>query len=148
MGEVIKSNFKKFLDLLKEIGGAIKNVGVISCAVIYVGSQISDVAKTIDDYNNTIPLVQQLVKDLKAIQEEFKAQESYRKTVDELKIYTVSEIDWLINDSKFRIQNNSSLGYNYIQRLEYYKDNISFLTLKQKKDIEYILKVYYKQIKP
>lgn len=148
MGEVIKSNFKKILGLIKDIGGAITGVGLISGAVIYVGTQINNVANTIQDYNDTIPLVKQLVQDLKTIQEEFKVQESYRKTVDELKIYTVSEIDWLINDSKFRIQNKLSLGYNYIQRLEYYKDNISFLTLKQKKDIEYILKVYYKQIKP
>lgn len=148
MGESLKNNWKKFVDLCKEIGSVATGVGIISSILFWIGIQLYGIAQTFKDYKETIPQVQQLVSDLKTIQEEFKTQEAYRKTVDELKIYTISEVDWLINDTKWRIQNNMTLGFSYIQRLEYYEENISFLTLEQRKDIDYIKKFYYKKIVP
>lgn len=148
MGEALKTRWKKFADLCKEIGAVAGGVGIISSILFWIGIQLYGIANTFKDYKETIPQVQKLVSDLKTIQEEFKTQEAYRKTVDELKIYTISEIDWLINDTKYRIQNNLSLGFSYIQRLEYYEENITFLTLEQKKDIDYIKKVYYRKITP
>lgn len=148
MGEVLKSKWKRIVDLCKDIGAVAGGVTIICSMLFWIGIQLYGIAQTFKDYKETIPQVQQLVSDLKTLQESFKAQEAYKKTVDELKIYTISEIDWMINDTKWRIQNNMSLGFSYIQRLEYYEENISFLTLKQRKDISYIKKVYYKKINP
>lgn len=148
MGEHIKTTWNKLTNFFKEVTTVTGGIVAIAGVLVWIGTQLTSISTMFKDYNETVPLVKQLVADLKVIQEEFKAQESYRKTVDELKIYTVSEIDWLINDTKWRINNKMSLGYSYIQRLEYYEQNLSFLTLEQKRDIAYIKKVYYKQITP
>lgn len=148
MGEHIKTTWNKLTNFFKEVTTVTGGIVAIAGVLIWIGTQLTSISTMFKDYNETVPLVKQLVADLKVIQEEFKTQESYRKTVDELKIYTVSEVDWLINDTKWRINNKMSLGYSYIQRLEYYEQNLSFLTLEQKRDINYIKKVYYKQIIP
>lgn len=148
MGEHIKTTWNKLTNFFKEVTTVTGGIVAIAGALIWIGTQLTSISAMFKDYNETVPLVKQLVADLKVIQEEFKTQESYRKTVDELKIYTVSEVDWLISDTKWRINNKMSLGYSYIQRLEYYEQNLSFLTLEQKRDINYIKKVYYKQITP
>lgn len=148
MGEHIKTTWNKLTNFFKEVTTVTGGIVAIAGVLIWIGTQLTSISTMFKDYNETVPLVRQLVADLKVIQEEFKTQESYRKTVDELKIYTVSEVDWLINDTKWRINNKMSLGYSYIQRLEYYEQNLSFLTLEQKRDITYIKKVYYKQITP
>lgn len=148
MGEHIKTTWNKLTNFFKEVTTVTGGIVAIAGVLIWIGTQLTSISTMFKDYNETVPLVRQLVADLKVIQEEFKAQESYRKTVDELKIYTVSEISFLIDDTKWRIANNLNLGYTYIQRLEYYEQNLSFLTLDQKKDIEYIKKVYYKKISP
>lgn len=148
MGEHIKTTWNKLTNFFKEVTTVTGGIVAIAGVLIWIGTQLTSISTMFKDYNETVPLVRQLVADLKVIQEEFKAQESYRKTVDELKIYTVSEIDWLIGDTKYRISNKMNLGYSYIQRLEHYEQNISFLTLEQKRDIAYIKKVYYKQITP
>lgn len=147
MGE-IRTTWKKITDFFKEVTTVTGGIVAIGGMLIWIGTQLTSISKTFKEYNETVPMVKQLVNDLKTIQDEFKSQEGYRKTVEELKIYTISEVDWLINDTKFRIQNKLNLGFSYIQRLEYYEQNLSFLTLDQRKDIEYIKKVYYKQITP
>lgn len=148
MGEHIKTTWNKLTNFFKEVTTVTGGIVAIAGVLIWIGTQLTSISTMFKDYNETVPLVRQLVTDLKVIQEEFKTQESYRKTVEELKIYTVSEVDWLINDTKWRINNKMSLGYSYIQRLEHYEQNLSFLTLEQKRDITYIKKVYYKQITP
>lgn len=148
MGEHIKTSWDIFVKLMKDIGVVGGGLGAIFLALIYVGGKVTQVNDTVAEYKDTVKTVQELVVSLKDLQNNLKLQEDYRKTVDELKIYTISEIDWLINDTKYRIQNNLSLGFSYIQRLEYYEENITFLTLEQKKDIDYIKKVYYRKITP
>lgn len=144
----IKATWKMITNFFKEVTTVTGGIVAIGGVLIWIGTLLTSIANTFEEYNKTVPLVKQLVNDLKIIQDEFKTQEGYRKTVDELKIYAISEVDWLINDTKWRIQNNMTLGFSYIQRLEYYEQNLSFLTLEQRKDIEYIKKVYYKKITP
>lgn len=147
MGEIIKSRWKRLVDYMKDIGVVGAGLSVIATVLIYIGGQLTYFTKTFKEYKETVPLVKQLVSDLKVIQDDFKTQESYRKTVDELKVYAISEIDWEINDTKYRIQNDLPLGFSYIQRLEYYEENISFLTLEQKKDIKFIKNYFYNHTK-
>lgn len=148
MGEHIKSSWDKFVGYMKDVGVIGSGLTAIFLALIYVGGKVTQANNTIDEYKDTVKTVQDLVISLKDLQANLKMQEDYKKTVDELKIYTISEVDFLINDTKWRISNNLTLGYTYIQRLEYYNENLSFLTLEQRKDIEYIKKVYYKKITP
>lgn len=148
MGEHIKSSWDKFVGYMKDVGVIGSGLTAIFLALIYVGGKVTQVNNAIDEYKDTVKTVQDLVISLKDLQANLKIQEDYKKAVDELKIYTISEVDFLINDTKWRISNNLTLGYTYIQRLEYYNENLSFLTLEQRKDIEYIKKVYYKKITP
>lgn len=140
-------NYKKFIDYMKDIGVIGTGLGVIAGVLVYIGGQLTSFTSTFKDYNDTIPLVKQLVADLKTIQDEFKAQEGYRKTVDEIKLFASYEIDFAISEAKKNIRENC-LTYDNVQKLEFYQERITFLTVKQKSDIEYIKKVYYRQIRP
>ena len=88
-----------------------------------------------------VPVVEQHTRDISIIKSDYVKSDQLR----EHEKFMITEIDLMIDDSMSRLVNGDYLGTRYVSRLVYYRDNLSFLTSKQKSMINTIEKAYDKQ---
>lgn len=112
-------------------------IGLLISITIKVTSIANDFKKAV----SVVPIVEQNTAEIVWIKSNY----VLRETLDEHIKFIITEIDFMIDETMSRISDGEQLGGRYINRLVYYRDNLSYLSNKQKTLINYIEKVYEKQ---
>lgn len=129
------TNLAKGLTAIAGACGVI--IGLLGWITIKVTSISSDFKKAVA----VVPIVEQHTKDISKIKSDYVLRDSF----DEHRKFIITEIDLIIDDTMDRVSKGEYLGTRYVSRLVYYRDNLSFLTSKQKSMIDTIERVYNKQ---
>lgn len=129
------TNLAKGLTAIAGACGVI--IGLLGWITIKVTSISSDFKKAVA----VVPIVEQHTKDISKIKSDYVLRDSF----DEHRKFIITEIDLIIDDTMDRVTKGEYLGTRYVSRLVYYRDNLSFLTSKQKSMIDTIERVYNKQ---
>lgn len=129
------TNLAKGLTAIAGACGVI--IGLLGWITIKVTSISSDFKKAVA----VVPIVEQHTKDISKIKSDYVLRDSF----DEHRKFIITEIDSIIDDEMDRVSKGEYLGTRYVSRLVYYRDNLSFLTSKQKSMIDTIERVYNKQ---
>lgn len=112
-------------------------IGLLISITIKVTSIANDFKKAV----SVVPIVEQNTTEIAWIKSNY----VLRETFEEHRKFIITEIDFMVDETMTRISNGEQLGGRYINRLVYYRDNLSYLSNKQKTLINYIERVYEKQ---
>lgn len=129
------TNVAKAITALAGACGVI--IGLLTWITVKVTSISSDFKKAVA----VVPIVEQHTKDINGIKANYVLLEQF----DEHRKFLVTEIGLMIDDTMDRVAKGEYLGTRYVSRLVYYRDNLSFLSSKQKSMINTIERVYDKQ---
>lgn len=114
--------------------------------LIWIGVKVSTISGDFRRVVSLIPVVESNTNEIESIKRKYALIDTYNKDMDEIKQkYILTEVDFLINETLSRIYKKEHIGMVYVNRLIYYKKNLSFLTNQQISHIEYIERVAEKQ---
>lgn len=138
----------KIRNWLNELTNTAKMITAISsaCGVIigllaWITVKVTDISSDFKKAVSVVPIVEQNTRDIAEIRSTYVMGNKF----DEHQKFIITEIDMMIDDTMQRISNKQYLGMKYVNRLIYYRDNLTFLSNKQKQLIDYIEKVADKQ---
>lgn len=129
----------KIVSALMTIGGAI--IGLLTFITVKITFISTEFKKAVA----IVPIVEQNTRDIADLKISFRDNAIIANKLEEQQKYIVTEIDMMIDDSYNRIINKQPLGMRYVNKLIYYRDNLTFLSNKQKMLINHIEKVADKQ---
>ncbi len=135
----------KLIDKLSNTAKAITAIGA-ACSLIIgllisITIKVTSIANDFKKAVSVVPIVEQNTTEIAWIKSNY----VLRETFEEHRKFIITEIDFMIDETMARISNHEQLGGRYINRLVYYRDNLSYLSNKQKTLINYIERVYEKQ---
>lgn len=122
------TNTAKMITAISSACGII--IGLLTWITVKVTTISSDFKKAV----SVVPIVEQNTRDIEDIKNNYVMGNKF----DEHQKFIITEIDMMIDDTMQRIANNQYLGMKYVNRLIYYRDNLTFLSNKQKQLIDYI----------
>lgn len=135
----------KLIDKLSNTAKAITAIGA-ACSLIIgllisIAIKVTSIANDFKKAVSVVPIVEQNTTEIAWIKSNYVLREAF----EEHRKFIITEIDFIIDETMTRISNHERLGGRYINRLVYYRDNLSYLSNKQKTLINYIERVYEKQ---
>lgn len=116
--------------------------------LIWIGVKVSSISEDFKRAVSVVPIVESNSRDIEYIKQKYTLIDNYNQDMDEIKQkYILTEIDFMINETLTRIYKKQNIGMVYVNRLIFYKNNLTFLTNQQINNINYIEKVAEKQYK-
>lgn len=143
------SNILKKITEFSKMSMAIFGFGsTVISVLIWIGVQVSNISQDFKKAVSIVPVVEQNTKDIDYIKQRYLMAEDYKKDINEIEQkYILTEIDFMINETLTRIYRKQNIGMVDVNRLIFYKNNLSFLTNQQINNINYIERVADKQTK-
>ena len=116
-------------------------IGVIISLLGWISIQIYSFSASFKKAIELIPVVEQNSLDIKEIKKNYMSYRDHRADISEIQQkYIVTEIDALINIATYKLSINDNSVVHIVNRLVFYRDNLSFLTNQQINSINYIEK--------
>lgn len=141
---------KSWTEKLTTTAKVISALTVISSTIIglltFITVKVTMISTEFKKAVAIVPIVEQNTRDIADLKISFRDNAIIANKLEEQQKYIVTEIDMMIDDSYNRIVNKQPLGMKYVNRLVYYRDNLTFLSNKQKMLINHIERVADKQV--
>lgn len=116
-------------------------IGVIISLLGWISIQIYSFSSSFKKAIELIPVVEQNSLDIKEIKKNYMSYSDHRVDISEIQQkYIITEIDALINIATYKLSINDNSVVPIVNRLVFYRDNLSFLTNQQINNINYIEK--------
>lgn len=116
-------------------------IGVIISLLTWISIQIYSFSNGVKKAIQVIPIVEQNSRDIYDIRKNYILSNEYRQDINEIEQkYIVTEIDYLISSALDKLNKNEPLAMVEVNRLVFYRNNLSFLTHQQVNNINYIEK--------
>lgn len=139
------SKMKKWWDELTNVAKMITALagacGVIIGLLTWITVKVTTISSDFKKAVAVVPIVEQHTDEISKIKNDYVLRDSF----EEHKRFIITEIDLMIDDTMDMVVEGKYLGTRYVSRLVYYRDNLSFLTSKQRSMINTIERVYNQQ---
>ena len=121
-------------------------IGVIISMLGWITIKVTSIANDFKSAVSVVPIVKAQSIELDYIKNNYILSATYYKDMNEIKqVYILSEIDFMITASLSRMYKKLPLGASYVNKLVFYRDNLSFLSNQQINNINRIEDAYRKQ---
>ncbi len=120
-------------------GACIVIIGLLGWISLKITNISTDFRKAVA----IVPVVEQNTKDIADIKNNYVIASKF----EEHQKFVITEIDTMIDECNDKIIRKKPLNTSKVNKLIYYRDNLNFLTYKQKKVINYIEKIADRQVK-
>ena len=121
-------------------------IGVIISMLGWITIKVTSIANDFKSAVSVVPIVKAQSIELDYIKNNYILSSTYYKDMNEIKqVYILSEIDFMITASLSRMYKKLPLGASYVNKLVFYRDNLSFLSNQQINNINRIEDAYRKQ---